>query len=61
METTRSSISCVEALLEGKDMLCTKCKQGHYRPFNPKFEINHSFVCDICGNSIHWDPVVDVD
>ena len=48
-------------LLRGEEVLCVACKKGHYRPFNPAFKINHSFICDNCGDRVHWDSVMDFD
>ncbi len=44
-------------VIQGKEVLCVACKKGYYRPFNPAFKINHSFICDNCGDRVHWDPI----
>ena len=31
-----------------------------YRPFNPKFKVNHAYVFDKCGPGVQWDPAVEV-
>ena len=61
METFKTSKSLIERLLDGEEITCQICHKGIYRPFNPRFKINHSFVCDQCGSHIHWDPVVEID
>lgn len=61
METFETSKSLISRLLDGEKITCFACHKGIYRPFNPAFKINHSFVCDCCGDSIHWDPVVEIE
>lgn len=48
-------------ILNGEQVTCEKCRKGIYRPFNPKAKVNHCYVCDHCGDGIHWDPVVIVE
>ena len=61
METLNSSTSLVSRLLLGEEVKCDECKKGIYRPLNPNCKINHSFVCDVCGSTYHWDPVIEID
>lgn len=61
METYKKSKSLIEQLNAGEEVKCSQCKEGVYKPFNPKFKINHAFVCDKCGNHINIDPVVDIE
>ena len=48
-------------LLSGEEVRCDECNKGIYRPLNPKCEVNHCFVCDVCGSTYHWDPVIEID
>lgn len=50
----------IEDLQNGKEIKCHACHKGIYRPFNPKYKINHAYVCDNCGSSINIDYVVEV-
>ncbi len=61
METTQKSTSLMTRILNGEQVTCEKCRKGIYRPFNPKAKVNHCYVCDHCGDGIHWDPVVIVE
>ena len=61
METLASSTSLTSRLLSGEEIKCNKCKKGIYRPLNPDHKVNHWFVCDVCGNTYHWDPVIEID
>ena len=48
-------------LLRGQTVKCQKCKCGVYRPVNPDAVKNHYFVCDNCGTTVHFEPIVEVD
>lgn len=61
MDTSKKYISLSSRLIQGEEVVCEKCGKGIYRPFNPRFKINHVYVCDNCGDSVHWDPVVDIE
>lgn len=58
MKTLSNSI-LLEKLNKG-EVKCKKC-DGYYKPFNPKFDVNHYFVCKKCGDSVHVDPIVVVE
>ena len=40
---------------------CPHCREGIIIPFNPEFEINHAFICNNCGWSIHLEANVTVE
>jgi formylmethanofuran dehydrogenase subunit E len=40
---------------------CDKCHEGIYVPFNPKYEINHGFICNKCGSHVHFEANVIVE
>ncbi len=63
METLRNSTSLLDRLLSGEIVSCPECSNGKIKPFNPRFSAkdNHSFVCNQCGMTIHWDPVVEIE
>lgn len=61
MENLKKSKSLTSRLLDGEEVVCENCGKGIYRPFNPQFKVNHSYVCDRCGDHVHWDPVVEVE
>lgn len=46
---------------EDDHILCDKCKEGIFVPFNPDFEVNHTFYCNKCGAEIHMDGSVTVE
>jgi len=48
-------------LKRGDDVLCLKCGKGIYRPFNTTPDKAHTFICDKCGDSIHFTPSVTVE
>ncbi len=43
------------------DIKCPNCHKGIVVPFNPKAEINHTFICNACGWSIHLDANVTIE
>ena len=52
----------IDSLKEGKSVTCKKCNKGHYYPFNCTDPSKaHSFVCDNCGDTVRFEPVVDFD
>lgn len=61
METLNNSISLSERLNNEEEVKCVECKKGYYRPINPKYKINHCFVCDKCGSRVTLEPNVVVD
>lgn len=56
MEKFEKSKSLNKRLNSGEEIKCFKCKRGIYRPFKPKASFNHDFICDICGERIHFIP-----
>ena len=61
MGTYQNSTLSVDALLRGDKVACRECGKGCYQPLNPSYKVNHYFVCDHCGSSFHWDPVVNIE
>lgn len=61
METMKKSTSLISRLNGGEKVICTECRKGIYRPFNPKSKINHSYICDNCGAHVQWEPAVEVE
>jgi hypothetical protein len=62
METS-DNLTLLDRLLAGEEPLCPFCKKGHMKRCNPNYPAreNHGFVCDHCGEHIHWDPVVEIN
>lgn len=56
-----TSMSLADRILTGQEVKCEKCGKGIYKPFNPKAERNHTYVCDKCGNTIHFIPDATVE
>ena len=50
METIPKYDNMIERLQKGEEVKCKECQKGIYRPFNPKYKINHAYVCDNCGS-----------
>lgn len=61
METLNNSILLGEKLMNGEQVKCLECKEGVYRPLNPKYKINHCFICDKCGSNVILEPNVVVE
>lgn len=59
METSNNSIS-LDKINNGKEV-CTKCNKGYLKPLNPKYKINHCFICDYCGSALTIEPNIIVD
>lgn len=59
MEALRNS-DLLSRILSGEQVQCIRCKKGIYKPFNPKFDINHCYICDCCGDHYHYDPIVGI-
>ena len=57
-----NSVINLKELFEGK-LICVSCGKGIYQPFNCSYppEENHYFICNNCGDRIHWDPVVEIN
>lgn len=53
--------SLIDKLINGEDVKCLKCSIGLYTPLNPYAETNHYYVCDKCKDTVHFDPVVDIE
>lgn len=60
METIPKYDYMIERLQKGEKVKCKVCQKGIYQPFNPKYKINHAYVCDNCGSSINIDYAVEV-
>lgn len=61
MENTLKYDFMIERLTAGESVVCKKCGQGIYKPFNPDSKINHAYICDNCGDTVHWDPLIVVE
>lgn len=61
MEISRSLTSLHNRLMSGEQVVCYSCHKGHYQPLNPSAKVNHSFICDNCGDHYHWDPDIFVE
>ena len=59
MESSKKTIS-LENLDSGEEV-CPKCHKGKMKPFNPKFEVNHCFICDNCGAQLTISPNIIVE
>ncbi len=55
------SKSLIDRLLDGEKVICEACVKSYYKPLNPDAKVNHYYKCPECGNTIHFDPVVDID
>ncbi len=46
-----------------KKVLCRKCKNGYYIPYNTTADKAHTFYCSNseCDSYIHIDPLVDIE
>lgn len=53
----------IDRLHEGEMVLCSKCKNGYFIPFNTSAEKAHSFNCSNpdCNNYINIDTVIDLE
>lgn len=40
---------------------CPKCHSGKLNPLNPRYNINHYFICGKCGEKVIVEPSVIVD
>ncbi len=60
MENLNNLILSDEQLNEGK-VECLNCHNGTYKPLNPNYKVNHSFVCDNCGDNLLIEPKVIVE
>ena len=47
-------------LNNGEKIECENCHKGYYVKFNPKAKINHCFSCNNCGETITFEPYVEV-
>ena len=56
-----SSTSLGDRLCNGEKVKCLKCEEGYYEPLNPKVEVNHLFICPICGDTVHIEANVVVE
>jgi len=45
---------------EKDTVICEKCKKGIMIPFNPKYEKNHTFICNECNETINIEEVIVV-
>ena len=46
---------------EHKEVNCLKCKVEIYLPLNSESEKNSYFLCNKCGNAVHFDPIVIIE
>ena len=53
--------SLSERLLSGEKVECLSCHKGQYLPLNPEFEMNHTYQCPECGDSVHIEANVTVE
>lgn len=59
METSTNLTLSEESLNKG-EVKCDKCNKGFFKPFNPKYAVNHSFQCDYCGERLIIEPNIEV-
>lgn len=60
MESSHS-LTLSEAKLNKGEVICSKCNIGRYKPLNPKYPINHCFICDNCGERLLVESNVIID
>ena len=46
---------------QSDNIKCPNCHKGTMVPFNPNVEINHTFLCNVCGWSVHLEANVTVE
>ena len=51
METLQNLTLSENELTKGT-VKCPLCHKGLLKPFNPKFKVNHCFICDSCGERL---------
>lgn len=61
MEIIQKNMSLSSRLIRGEKVVCPKCGKGILVPFNPKYKVNHAYLCSDCDFRFHWDPVVIVE
>lgn len=60
IETSNNLISLEDLLNSGKKE-CEICHKGFYKPFNPRYKVNHSFQCDYCGKHLTLEPNINIE
>lgn len=51
----------IDRLISGEKVICLNCKIGIYKPLNPSADFNHYYICNKCGDIVHFDPVVNIE
>ncbi len=60
MEISNNLILSEEQLNKG-EVECFNCHKGKYKPLNPRYEKNHCFICNCCGDKLTVEPNVVID
>lgn len=56
-----SNLILSEIELNKGNVECPRCHRGKMKPLNPKFSINHCFICNNCGEKLIVEPNVIVE
>lgn len=56
-----SLTSLGDRLWAGEKVKCLECGEGYYEPFNPEAEVNHYYICPVCGDRVHIEANVEVE
>ena len=60
METTNNLISLGIKLKNGEKVNCLTCKEGYYEPLKKDPDFNYGYKCNLCGEYVNIDPIVEV-
>lgn len=56
-----NNLTLLEKKLNNGEIHCESCNVGYYKPFNPKYKVNHYFICDKCGATLMVEPNVIIE